>query len=343
MSCYTNAGKIMRAAGNLGFVALFLVLSSPLSVQESKEQATFEGHTKAVRSLCFSPDGKTLASGSDDHSIILWDVVNGRNTNTLKEEDPYLWTYVAFSPDGKMLATGGWFNKVKLWDVVTLKGKVLLDEGRQCPGTLIVFSPDGKTLASGGVCRSDMELFDVATGEGKALVTLRGFNLEGVLAMGFTPDSKVLVSVGRRDGVKLWDAATGKNTATLKTASIAHSAAVSSSGKLVATAVYVNLGERHVAKDIKVWVVATSKEQVTLQGHTLDVLSLAFDPEGQTLASGCEDGTIKLWDVASGKELATLKGHTDKVWSLAFSKDGKVLASGSEDKTIKLWEIPKTK
>jgi WD40 repeat protein len=88
---------------------------------------------------------------------------------------------------------------------------------------------------------------------------------------------------------------------------------------------------------------ATGKEQVTLLGHTLDVVALAFDPVGKMLASGCEDGTIKLWDEASGKELATLKGHTGEVWSLAFSKDGKVLASGSADKTIKLWEVPKTK
>jgi WD40 repeat protein len=344
MSCHTNAGPILRAAWKLGFVALFPVLSAPLPAQEGKPLATLEGHTEAVRSVCFGPDGRTLASGSDDKSVKLWDVATGRNTTTLKEEDPYLWSCAAFSPDGKMLATGGWFNKVKLWDVGTRKGKVLLDERKQCPETVAVFSPDGKTLASGGVCRREMKLFDVATGKAKAaLVTWKGFNPEGVLAIGFTPDSKTLVSVGRPDEVKLWDAVTGKNTATLKIASIAHSAAVSSSGKLVATAVYVDLGDRYVAKDIKVWAVATGKEQVTLQGHTLDVLSLAFDPEGKTLASGCEDGTIKLWDEASGKELATLKGHTDMVWSLAFSKDGKVLASGSADKTIKLWEVPKTK
>jgi WD40 repeat protein len=120
MSCHTNAGRILRAAGNLGFVAACLVLSAPLSAQERKPQATFLGHTEAIASLSFSPDGKTLASGCRDHSIKLWDVATGRNTTTLKEEDPYLWGSVAFSPDGKMLATGGWFNKVKLWDVGTL-------------------------------------------------------------------------------------------------------------------------------------------------------------------------------------------------------------------------------
>src|SRR5262249_40979229 len=133
MSCHTNAGQILRAVGNLGFVAACLVLSAPLSAQERKPRATLEGHRDIVRSLNFSPDSKTLASGSGDHSIKLWDVATGRNTTTLKDEDPYLWGAVAFSPDGKMLATGGWFNKVKLWDVGTLKGKILLDERRQCP------------------------------------------------------------------------------------------------------------------------------------------------------------------------------------------------------------------
>ena len=69
------------------------------------------------------------------------------------------------------------------------------------------------------------------------------------------------------------------------------------------------------------------------------MFSVAFSPDGKTLASGSEDETIKLWDVATGKEQATLKGHTHAVCSVAFSPDGKTLASGSGDKTIKLWDV----
>jgi WD40 repeat protein len=80
-------------------------------------------------------------------------------------------------------------------------------------------------------------------------------------------------------------------------------------------------------------------ERGTLKGHTAKVLSVAYSPDGKTLASGSIDQTIKLWDVATGKEQATLKGHTRYVASVAFSPDGKTLASGSEDRTIKLWDV----
>ena len=90
----------------------------------------------------------------------------------------------------------------------------------------------------------------------------------------------------------------------------------------------------------------------TLTGHSIKVVelnkysyieggvnSVAFSPDGKTLASGSRDATIKIWNVATGQEIRTLKGHSDWVHSVAFTPDGKTLASGSSDKTIKIWNV----
>ena len=82
----------------------------------------------------------------------------------------------------------------------------------------------------------------------------------------------------------------------------------------------------------------TGAERATLIGHRTEVLSLAFSPDGKTLATGGRDGTIKLWDVLAG-ERRTLRGHSKLVKSIAFSPDGRNLLSGSWDWSAKIWDL----
>jgi tetratricopeptide (TPR) repeat protein len=80
------------------------------------------------------------------------------------------------------------------------------------------------------------------------------------------------------------------------------------------------------------------KEIQTLKGHSAGVSSVAFSPDGKTIATGSGDNTVKLWNL-EGKEIQTLKGHSSRVWSVAFSPDGKTIATGSWDNTVKLWSL----
>ncbi|KAK4456332.1 WD40-repeat-containing domain protein, partial [Cladorrhinum samala] len=89
---------------------------------------------------------------------------------------------------------------------------------------------------------------------------------------------------------------------------------------------------------IRLWDAATGTHQQTLEGHSGYVYTVAFSPDGKTLASGSEDNTIRLWDAATGTHQQTLEGHSGSVWAVAFSPDGKTLASGSDDDTIRLWD-----
>jgi hypothetical protein len=89
---------------------------------------------------------------------------------------------------------------------------------------------------------------------------------------------------------------------------------------------------------LRIWDSATGNERFALKGHAGAVMTVAFSPDGQRLASGSADKTVKIWDSATGKELLALKGHASAVTSVAFNPDGQRLASGSQDQTVKIWD-----
>ena len=84
---------------------------------------------------------------------------------------------------------------------------------------------------------------------------------------------------------------------------------------------------------------APAETAMTLKGHTGEVLSVSFNPDGTRIASGSIDNTIRLWGASTGEELRTLKGHTGYAHSVSFSPDGKRIASGSSDGIISLWDV----
>ncbi len=287
---------------------------------------TLEGYYSAVNCVAFSPDGKVLASGSDDQTIKLWDVQTGRTLQTLMGHSGNVFS-VAFSPDGKVLASGSGDRTIKLWDVQT-GGALQTLTGHSSYVFSVAFSPDGKILASGS-SDGTIKLWDVQIG--RALQILTGHS--NVRSVAFSPDGKILAS-GSSDGtIKLWDVQTGGALQTLTGhSSFVYSVDFSPDGKVLASGSY--------DEPIKLWDVQTGRALQTLTGHSGNVSSMAFSPDGKLMASGSWDNKpIKLWDVQTGRALQTLKGHSSGVTSVAFSPDGKVLASGNDDNTIRLWDV----
>jgi len=307
------------------------------------------GHTDWVESLAFSPDGRTLASGSckqryaiykndkncDQSEIYLWDLVTRQPLgNPLVDESGWVRS-LAFSPDGKILASGTDSNVIAMWNVVTrsrldLGGPVL-------PTRSVTFSPDGKVLASGS--GTIIVLWDVAAGKplGQLLSeydSASGY-VSAVESVVFSPNGKMLAS-GNSDGtIILLDVATRQIIGQpLKGHTDAvHSVAFSPDGKTLASASEDNT--------IILWDVLTRQPLgPPLMGHSGGVLGVVFSPDSRMLASGDWDGTVILWDSTTRQPLGQpFRVHTNSVTGVAFSRDSKTLASSSRDKTIILWDV----
>jgi WD40 repeat protein len=190
----------------------------------------------------------------------------------------------------------------------------------------VAYSPDGQTLASGSLDNT-IKLWNVNTGN--LLQTLKGHS-ELVNSVAYSPDGQTVASGSLDKTIKLWNINTGNLLQTLEGYYIV---AYSPDGQTLA------LASGSDDKTIKLWDVNTGNLLQTLKGHSELVNSVAYSPDGQTLASGNNDKTIKLWNVNTGNLLQTLEGHSNSVLSVAYSPDGQTVASGSRDSTIKLWNV----
>jgi WD40 repeat protein len=175
-------------------------------------------------------------------------------------------------------------------------------EGHSSEVQSIAFSPDGRILASGGSNstapdgnRSKLTLWDVETGE--EIRTLDGHS-QGVSSVAFSPDGRIFAS-----------------------------------GDTVGT--YASGVWWGYESTVTLWDVETGEEIRTLDCHSQDVSSVAFSPDGRTLASGGDE--VKLWDTSSGEEIWTNDSYC-YVNGIAFSPDGRILASGERCNRVTLWD-----
>ncbi len=288
--------------------------------------AELKGHSNSVTGVAFRPDGKVVASASEDHRVRFWDTSTRKDVGQPAVHSKGV-ICVAFSRDGKTFATGAWDTKIRLWDagtttiVKTFDGHTSFIQG-------VAFSPDGRLLASASYDRT-VRLWDLETGQTAAV--LQG-HASGIEAVAFSPDSRWIVTASLDHSARLWEVQTGMQVRAFEGhVDGVSSAAFGPGGKLLATGSWDGT--------VRLWDVESGSQKSRIDAGVAGILAVALSPDGRSLATGGIDGLAAVWDVESGKRRRLLPGHAGRVISVAFAADGRRLATGSFDGTARLWDV----
>jgi WD40 repeat protein/transcriptional regulator with XRE-family HTH domain len=308
------------------------------------------GHTKNVYSVHFSADGSTLASGSHDTSIRIWDASNGRCLDVLHGHTEAV-RCVRYSPDRQQLASGSHDGSIRLWsqplhatDVpMSLSSQVLAGHTNWVWG--LAFSPNGRILASGSDDGA-LRLWDIP--DRQCINVLSGHTDDiHALAIG----GQLLVSASRDRTVRVWNLQ-GQSIKTLQGCNSGiHSLSLSPVGPANPQGNSQILASRGQERAIQLWHLQLDdlgsplRHYKTLYGAT-DATShltswisdLSFSPDGQTVATNGQDGSILVWNVETGC-LDRWSGHDAPVWAVICDRQGQTLASGSHDRTVRIWDV----
>jgi WD40 repeat protein len=263
-------------------------------------------HRGTLRGLAFSPDGRVLATASEDRSAKLWDVETGQERMTLQGHMSKV-VCLDFSPDGRLIATAGDDETLRLWDAETGQPLMVLEPD---VGNLqsVAFSPDGRRLAA--AC-ADIVVYEL-TGGGPRSLSGRGY---WVRDLAYHPTQPVLAVKTRDPEVEIWDLSTRRERRPYKASFDTASLAFSPDGRHLAITPRWRFDPRLDGPPLLLLNAETGEPQAEFVG--VFFCNSYFDSAGTRLATGELDGTVRVRDVASGRVLCEFK-HSGTVSGLAF-------------------------
>ena len=371
---FSPDGKLLTVGYENGLLYLWDVTNGQL-LKELKAMSIYN-LSRNSRTLTFSKDSKTLACQAKSGAIELWDVATKSLRVILKGSLDNTIYVLAFSPDGKMITGANRKGEIQIWDTATGDELLSFTSRHINGILALVYSPDSKIIASqhsdGTIQFWDALNFTqlskriqidpwrpaiVFSQNGRTMTVGEEFVYKKHTRGAHAKESLI-------GTVSLWNTSTGNKLDDFRveshtgklpklpaiskyTSGIYGQAVFSQDGNMIAVALNSTRATKDNQFSIHLWKIwekpinlshITLKDHtdITLKGHTAKINTVVFTPDGKTLASGSEDGTIRIWDTSTGNQLLSLP--SDKFPALAFSIDGKILASSNTD-NIQLWDI----
>lgn len=289
-------------------------------------QHKFQVNRGEVNCVLFSPDGNTVASGSENGNIHIWDINNGNLSLVLKGEMRAV-NKIAFSPDSSIIAGGCVDGTIHLWETETGRPmKTLI--GHKHKITAVSFSPDFRTIASGSTDGS-LRIWNIAAGrelhvEHSHVGELNGYDISG--------DGKTIAALTHDKVVGLWDTTTGINIKVFNTDTISDvkNIAIHPLGSMIATTRWDN---------IFTWDVETEEMISSFERTEALVEQITFSPDGNTIATASVDGKIRLWNAQNAALVQTFDTNDANITHLTYSPDGRTIAFSSKYRFVRILDL----
>ena len=302
---FSHDGRYVATGCNRA-AQIFEVTSGNLVAHLEDETAEKEGDLY-IRSVCFSPDGKYLATGAEDRVIRLWDIGNKKIKSSFHGHEQDIYS-LDFSPNGNTIASGSGDRTVRIWDLDKPGNTPLLILEIEDGVTTVALSNDGRLVAAGSLDRS-VRVWDCETGSKLEVLDGQDGHADSVYSVAFSPTGHELVSGSLDRTIKMWSLSPPPPALRGQFGSQSSSTQPKGSGKCIRT----------------------------FEGHVDFVLSVALTPDEAWVLSGSKDRGVQFWDPQTGAPQLYLQGHRNSVISVAPGPKDGIFATGSGDQKARIW------